>query len=652
MSDISASERGETVGRRTRIIIRVSAVLVLVVATLGVALVREREQERERERAEALKPSTTETAAAEDDPLEHAARESRLLAAEDARLRQASLGEAVGIARVGDTVVLGARRRPYSVLDLIRVGGAERTSKTVVTVVRPVLVRRDATLAFSDADRSATLRLASGPKGRASLVAWGGSIELAGSAEKPLKVVGWDVEKDAPDTSTQNGRPYIRVKDGTLVVRHVELSHLGFWSGRTGGLSLTGSNETRAVAAVNHVRADDLHIGFYASGAQRVRSKRLTVVRPQRHGVELTNRSTKARFEELVVRDAGEDGVSVSNGTSDVTLMEPRIHDSGGWAVDMNGSPLAEGLNSAGYGVDNYAGLSLSDGSLLDNRAGGVRLRAVDDVRLSATKVRSEPHAVVVHGAAKGVVVSEADLASSDASALVLDERVTDAVVRDSTLEGHEVGIEVEDSSAEIIGNEITVGTGHGVQVSGRKAEAEVADNEIHGRGSGAVSADGGATLDESGESDGDWTYRPEAVMWAERHSAAMPLLFVLVIPAAGLVFVLRRRRQQRELRRLFEDSMVSRGRAAIATYQRPTSDPATEPEPEEAAEPVAEPVLDPVPEPVGPSLPGLAGREFATAQEFAVAAVTEAGYAPGMVARVLHVPTSRVRDWVAAREE
>ena len=37
---------------------------------------------------------------------------------------------------------------------------------------------------------------------------------------------------------------------------------------------------------------------------------------------------------------------------------------------------------------------------------------------------------------------------------------------------------------------------------------------------------------------------------------------------------------------------------------------------------------------------------------EFAIAAVQEAGYPPNMVARVLHVPTSRVREWISGLDQ
>jgi hypothetical protein len=158
----------------------------------------------------------------------------------------------------------------------------------------------------------------------------------------------------------------------------------------------------------------------------------------------------------------------------------------------------------------------------------------------------------------------------------------------------------------------------------------------------------------QEGDNAGKWVYRPAALMWAERHSAVMPFLLVLVVPMVGVVFILRRRRQQRELRRLLEETLVARGRSAISTYVVPRP-------PEERVEPPVETVpvavtvdtAQPEPEPAAPSgltfdAAALAGREFATTREFAVAAVVEAGYPASLVARVLRVPTSRVKEWAA----
>lgn len=669
MSDagLSADERGDTVPRWARWLIRVLAVAVFAGGTLAVALVREQDGADEEGPTTAPSAPTSQTDA--DDPLTSAGRETRLLTREDARLRAASMGEAVGVARIGESVVLGARRVPYTLDDLVAAGAATRVSTSVVDLVQPVVVRRDAGLVVHAP--GVTLRLRGADDGVASLVSWGGLIELSGTEAKPFTVVGW--QDDSPDRTTADGRGYVRVKDGDLALRHVVAEHLGFWSGRTGGLALTGSAETSSRAEVEDVSATDLHLGLYLSGAQRVRVRGLTVTAPQRHGIEITNRSSSVRLRKLSVEGAGEDAISVGNGSERIRIDGATLTGSGGYGLDVDGSPLADGMNSAGYGIGNYAGLALTASRVTANRAGGLRVQSVDDVVVADTHVTADRSAVVIEGDSRGAAIEDSELSSTGGSGLVLAGGVSRATLSGSTVTGLETGVDVEDSTITLDDNEITVGTGHGVLVVGADAEATLSDNVIHGRGSSAVDGEGGASVSGGDESAGDWTYRPEIVMWAERNSAALPLLLVLVVPVIGLVFVLRRRRQQRELRRLFEASLVAQGRSAIASYQAPAVlvPAAPEPvpvsdaehdeaepderEPEEAepekTEPQAEEsgVVEPDAEEPSPPAPpaDFADREFATPREFAIAAVTEAGYSPSVVARVLHVPTSRVRAWV-----
>ncbi|WP_395657625.1 right-handed parallel beta-helix repeat-containing protein [Nocardioides sp.] len=673
----SAAERGDTVPGWVRWVVRLLAVAAFVAGAVAVAHVRNGDQEAQQGATPSATPAPARPSTATDatdatdaaDPLAAAGREVRLLDAEDARLRAVSLARVDGTGHAAGTLVLDARPAPYTLADLLRAGAAVRTSPSVVQLTQPVVVRREARLSI--VAPGTTLRLLSGAKGYTSLVSWGGSVTLAGTAHDPLVVESWDTDRGGPDTDQTDGRAYVRVKDGALALAHVRLADLGYWSGRTGGLAVTGSDETTATAALDDVSTTDLHLGLYVSGAQQVRAVHLRVRHPERHGVEITNRSRDVRLTDLVVTRAGEDAVSVSHGSSHVRISRAVLAGTtGGYGLDVDGSPLADGLNSAGYGIGNYAWVGLSRSTVRGNSSGGVRVQSVDHLSIDDSRVTADRAALVVVGAAREVTVADSELTSEAGTGLVLAHRVVGASVSGSTVVGVEVGVDVQGSEVAIEDNHITVGTGHGVLVTGPAAEATLSGNEIDGRGSGAVHGADGASVSGADTSTGDWTYRPEVVMWAERHAAALPLLLVLVVPLAGLVFVLRRRRQQRELRRIFESTLVARGRSAIDTYVPVSAPvPATEPGPVPdtglrieigpVAGPVEEPVEEPVDEPGDETVPAapaqrpaLEDREFSTAREFAVAAVREAGYPPHMVARVLHVPTSRVREWVAAPAE
>ena len=654
----SAEERGDTVPRWVRWLVRLLAVAAFVAGTLVVAHIRNGDGTSDPSTAD---PTAAATGAAQAeppaDPLEDAGRQVRLLDDDDARLRTVSLAAVVGTRDVAGTLVLGARPSPYTLADLVRLGAATRVSTSVVLLTEPVMVRRDASLVVEAP--GTTLRLRSDPDGFTSLVSWGGSISLVGGPGKPLTVVGWD-PAGHPDRTTGDGRAYVRVKDGGLRVAHAELSHLGFWSGRTGGLALTGSDETIATGDLEDVAIDLLHLGLYVSGAQRVRAEKISVLHTEQFGIEVTNRSRDVRVGDVVVRDAGQDGISVSNGSSHVDVTGATVSGSSGYGIDVDGSPLADGPNSAGYGIGNYAWVRLDHTRVVDNSGGGIRVTSVDQLAIDHSRVTAERSALTIRGASRDVAVTTSRLVSAVGSGLVLADGVQDASLSASTVEGLEIGVDVQDSVVTIADNTITVGTGHGILVAGSDAEATLSGNTINGRGSGAVHSSDGASVTGGDTSDGDWTYRPGIVLWAERHSAAMPLLLVLVVPIVGLLFVLRRRRQQRELRQIFESTLVAQGRSAIASYAAPGAAAAAGPLPGAAAGP---PVFGPEPEPAPEtSLPTpapvpvapvpLAEREFTTPREFALAAVLEAGYPPNVVARVLHVPTSRVRAWVDGAEE
>ncbi|MBB6628899.1 right-handed parallel beta-helix repeat-containing protein [Nocardioides sp. KIGAM211] len=658
--DVSATarERGDTIPRWLRNVIRLVAVLALVGATAGLALARNDGLPD----LSAPPPRKAPTAGEEARRVEP---EVRLLAAEDARLRAVSLGEARQVGWVDGTLVLGARRAPYTLATLVTAGAVTRSGSTYL-LTRPVVVRRDARLVL-DAP-GATLRMASAPRAFTSIVSWGGSITLAGTEKQHLRVVGWDARVTGPDKVTDDGRAYVRVKDGTLDVAWTDLSYLGFWSGRTGGLALTGSSETSATGTLDHVSVAFSHIGLYLSGARQVDVRHADIRHTDRHGIEASNRSERVHLRQVEIRDAGEDGVSSSNGSARLRLDDVEVSGSGGYGLEVDGSPLADGMNSAGYGTENYAGLRVAHSDFRANALGGIAVRSMDAVSVTdRTTVESDRTALDVHGGSRGLVVSDSRLLSTGGSGLVVRAGVRDASVSRSRILGDTVAVEVTGSSVDLSQNDIGVGTGHGVDVRGASATATISGNTISGRGAGAVHGADGAQLSQASPNvTDDWTYRPSLLMWAEKHSAAMPLLLVLVLPVLGTAFVVRRRRQQRELRRLFEAALVSQGRSSIAAYDpqsgRRTLDlPAARAAAEHRGAAARGPLVgtsaaaiitDGAPPrasaTTGTGLASLEGRRFASAREFAVAAVLDAGFPASQVAQVLHLPTSRVRAWVA----
>ena len=177
------------------------------------------------------------------------------------------------------TLVLVARGTPYSISDLESLIPSTfvRQPDGVYVLSDDIVVEAGATLDLSSTD-GFQLHLASSSKGFVSIIALGGSLNIAGSSKSPARIDAWDqtlggLDTTRPegrafvrmtagssksparidawdrtlgglDTNTADGRAYIRVIGGRASISYAALSHLGFWGGGTGGLAFTGTART------------------------------------------------------------------------------------------------------------------------------------------------------------------------------------------------------------------------------------------------------------------------------------------------------------------------------------------------------------------------------------------------------------------------
>ena len=141
------------------------------------------------------------------------------------------------------TLVLTPRREVYTIKDLLGLAPQTfiRQPDGGYLLSEHVVVQSGATLNLSSAG-GLKLRLASDPDGFVSIVNYGGVLNVQGAQGKPVRISSWNRDTDSPDTLTNDGRAYVRSLGGQVRFRYAELSDLGFWSGRTGGLSLTGTD--------------------------------------------------------------------------------------------------------------------------------------------------------------------------------------------------------------------------------------------------------------------------------------------------------------------------------------------------------------------------------------------------------------------------
>jgi hypothetical protein len=147
------------------------------------------------------------------------------------------------------TLVLTPRTDAYTIQDLL--GLAPQTfvhqPNGAYLLSEHLVIQSGATLNLASAG-GLRLRLASDRAGFVSIVNYGGRLNITGTAGKPVVVTSWDRSRQAPDRLTNDGRAYIRSLGGQVQISHARFSDLGFWSGRTGGLSLTGTDRPNSGA--------------------------------------------------------------------------------------------------------------------------------------------------------------------------------------------------------------------------------------------------------------------------------------------------------------------------------------------------------------------------------------------------------------------
>ena len=179
-------------------------------------------------------------------PIGNPAREAALVSSEDARIRvllhaavRIFQPEVIPVRGSLPTLVLPAGPHAYTATDLAQYGALVRLKHRAALLIDNVFVSTNATLKLTSPSLH-VLYMDSSTDGFASIVAWNGNLEFAGTASQPMTITGWDRIAKTPASDRGFGRSYIREVGGKLTLSDVRVSSLGFWSGRTGGVAWTG----------------------------------------------------------------------------------------------------------------------------------------------------------------------------------------------------------------------------------------------------------------------------------------------------------------------------------------------------------------------------------------------------------------------------
>ncbi|QMU74552.1 right-handed parallel beta-helix repeat-containing protein [Streptacidiphilus sp. PB12-B1b] len=345
-----------------------------------------------------------------------AAREAAEVAAESRRLievRSVSANAALHATQGGSpyrlatgsgyTLVLPQRATPYTVSDLLQLAPQTflRLTDGSYLLLENLYVGRGATLDLAT-PQGLTLRMASTATGFVTIVSFDGTINLSGTAKHPMTVTSWDTQNGAADTDPTDGRAYIRSIGGHFSMSHVNVYDLGFWSGATGGISLTGSDRPTTGAATGsstYVHVHEVHL----------------------HG--------KAKKDAGSTADGGT-GTGTGAGTN---VAQPSGNLGSGSVTTLP----AGALNGTGsqYSV---SGLSYVSAKITDSRvtgnAYGIFISSADGIEISDTDVSgSLIGGVVLHRFATNAVIDRVDSSSNHGDGFAIARAAQDVQIEDCT---------------------------------------------------------------------------------------------------------------------------------------------------------------------------------------------------------------------------
>ncbi|MFB2555246.1 NosD domain-containing protein [Herbiconiux liangxiaofengii] len=490
------------------------------------------------------------------------------------------------------TLVLPARDTPYS-FDELRSLAPETLLANPdgsYLLTEDVAVMEGATLDLSSSG-TLELRLQSRSGSFASIIAFGGTLDLSGTNAAPISILSWNPTVNAPDLDTTDGRAYLRVIGGSASVAFATVSHLGFWSGSTGGFAVTGNDgledtalsqvvtaespELPALGGAPVVDAESLFaaaeapadaapagpvpgdaaaaatdglstatiagstfdgnaFGVFVSGARDVQITDSTVRGSLVDGITFHRQVTSSSVSDTATNDNAVDGLSLGRSITGVSLDGVTASENGRNGVSIDGQSLADGPSASGTSVSRYGGISLLGSTVASNGRYGVEISGGTGIRVHGTTFDGNPDGLVLDEGADQVSVSDNVFEGQTGQSVAIRDTVTDASVEGNTITGGDTGIYIRNATATVESNVMSSVTNHGVTLVGDVAGTAVASNEIGGSGQTAVrAADAeGAVV---GENDLD-AWRPAATVASVAGFVFQPLTVVWLLLALLLI--------------------------------------------------------------------------------------------------------------------
>jgi len=428
------------------------------------------------------------------------------------------------------TLVLPARPSPYTVADLEQLAPDTfvKQPNGSYLLSENILVLTGATLALAPppsptpGGAGLSIRMKSDEASFVSIVTSGGSLRVDGTAATPVAITSWNPAAAAPDSRTADGRSYVRVIGGQASLSHVSFSELGFWSGNTGGLALTGTEAaatfdsfanlqatdasaevsgaqvlppgtigtpapdpeyTFVSAGLDHVTLAGNAFGLFVTSAEGVVIRDSTISRSLVDGLVFHRFVTDSSVARTSSFANAVDGFRISRSSTGVTLLNIAARDNGRDGVSLDGRPLAAGPSATGTAVEKFGDNRVTGGTFVDNARYGISVSGGRDVVLTSNHVVGSESGIVVNHEADRVMVVGNRLDGQSRQSIAIRDAVADADVSENTVSGGDTAIYVRNSQARVAHNTIRAVSNHGVTLMGDARGSTVANNTIAGFG-------------------------------------------------------------------------------------------------------------------------------------------------------------------------
>lgn len=491
------------------------------------------------------------------------------------------------------TLVLTAREAPYTLDELATLAPNSIVKGTdgVYDINESLVVLKGASLDLH-ARSGLKLRLASQEQGFVSIVTLGGTLVIRGNAGMPAEVTSWDAVAGAPDTKTSDGRAYIRAEGGQVSLTDTSFADLGFWSGYTGGISLTGLAQTFGLgfgdtsaeqtgslgdttdgatgsdrdntgaqsivtttdqgviedqagsslvpegvtAYLSSLKIDGNAFGIFAANTTSLELHDSAVTNSLIDGIVFHRQVSHSTVENTTSSNNVGDGFRISRGSDTILLEDVTATGNGRNGITINAGPLATGPSAVGLSTAVYGDHTVRDAVLTGNAASGITVIGGDGVTLSRNRIESSPFGIVVQNATKNLRIADSTFSSIAKQSIALRDGVAGTVIQ-NIIRGGAIGIYLRDSAAQIDHNTITGVHGHGITIVGAANGTSITSNVISGSGSSPIDTargDGAEVPRHSNNTD-EWAYQSLTDVVVDNVKRPLTLMWVML--AALLLF-------------------------------------------------------------------------------------------------------------------